>query len=100
VERLSFRLNLVDAARPIEQQLKIWRSQQLGCPVERFIKTQFDPRSRAIELTGNYHGVCTVTYYDSYLQQRLLGLAYTCVSSRFTLVSAKLDVAVDCHHPG
>ncbi|MBC8447670.1 MAG: helix-turn-helix transcriptional regulator [Chloroflexi bacterium] len=81
--RLSFRLNLVESARPIEQQLKLWWSQQLECSLNRFIKTQFDPRSRAAQLTGNYHGVCTVTYYDTYLQQRLLGLAYAYMRSRF-----------------
>jgi len=89
MERLSFRLNLVEAARPIEQQLKLWWSQQLGCPLNRFIKTQFDPRSRTAELTGDYHGVCTVTYYDTYLQQRLLGLAHAYIRSRFAPEGSK-----------
>lgn len=82
VQRLSFRLNLVEAARPFEQELKLWWSQQLACPLARFIKTQFDPRSRARQLTGDYHGVCTVTYNDTYLQQRLLGLAHAYLESR------------------
>jgi hypothetical protein len=50
-------------------------SEQVGYPVDQFLKTQFDSRSRVAELTGDYHGVCTVTYHDTYLQQRLLGLA-------------------------
>lgn len=83
VLRLSLRLNLVEAARPVEEQLKLWWSQTLGIPAEQFTKTQFDRRSKAVELTGDYHGVCTVTYCDTYLQQRLLGLAYTYVRSGF-----------------
>ena len=79
--RLSFRLNLVEAARPIEQQLKLWWSQELKCSLDQFIKTQFDRRSRGTELTGDYHGVCTVTYYDTYLQQHLLGMAHAYVCS-------------------
>ncbi len=79
--RLSFRLNLVEAARPIEQQLKLWWSRELKCSLDQFIKTQFDRRSRRTELTGDYHGVCTVTYYDTYLQQHLLGMAHAYVCS-------------------
>ncbi len=82
MQRLSFRLNLVEAARPMEQALKLWWSQQLGCSLERFTKTQFDPRSRATELTDDYRGVCTVTCYDTALQQRLLGIAEAYLNSR------------------
>lgn len=84
--RISFRLNLAEAARPMEQELKLWWSQQLGCSLDRFTKTQFDPRSRVTELTSDYRGVCTVTYYDTALQQRLLGIANAYVHSRFTAV--------------
>lgn len=73
--RLSFRLNLVAIARPQEEALRIWWSEQLGYGSDQFLKTQFDTRSAATELTGDYHGVCTATYHDTYLQQRLLGLA-------------------------
>ena len=61
--------------RAKEEQFLLWWSEQVGYPVGQFLKTQFDSRSKAAELTGDYHGVCTVTYHDTYLQQRLLGLA-------------------------
>ena len=76
-DRVSFRLNLVEVARPLEKELIAWWRQQLNCTPESFRKTQFDARSRATQLTGNYHGVCTLSYNDVYLQQRFLGLART-----------------------
>jgi len=82
VTRLSLRLNLVEAARPVEQKLQLWWSQQLACPLDRFTKTQFDPRSRATKLTDDYRGVCTVTYFDTYLQLHLLGLAHAYMRTR------------------
>lgn len=75
--RLSFRLNLVELARSLEPQLRAFWCQQLGCLPSQFLKTQFDRRSNANAISPDYHGVCTVTYHDTYLQQRLLGLAYT-----------------------
>ena len=72
---LSARLNLVEAARSIESELKLWWSSHLGIPLERFVKSQFDPRNGALALTHDYHGVCTVILGNTYLQQRLLGLA-------------------------
>ncbi len=73
--RLSARLNLVEAARSIESELKLWWSSHLGIPLERFVKSQFDPRNGSLVLTHDYHGVCTVILGNTYLQQRLLGLA-------------------------
>ncbi len=75
--RLSFRLNLIESARPLEQQLQSFWCQQLDCPPGQFLKAQFDRRSGVSAITADYHGVCTVTYHDTTLQQRLLGLAYT-----------------------
>jgi len=80
--RLSLRLNLVDAARPVESQLRMWWSRQLDCSPDQFTKTQFDSRSRASRLTGDYRGVCTVTYHNTYLQQRLIGLGNAYIQSR------------------
>jgi hypothetical protein len=48
------------------------------------LKAQFDRRSGASTITADYHGVCTVTYHDTYLQQRLLGLAYTYIGIQST----------------
>lgn len=75
VFRLSARLNLVEAARSVEHELKLWWSSELDIPLERFVRSQFDARSGALVLTHDYHGVCTVILGDTYLQQRLLGLA-------------------------
>lgn len=83
--RLSFRLTLVAAARPDEKRLIKWWAQELGYGPERFGKTQFDKRSSGSQVTDNYHGVCTVTYGDTYLQQRLLGFAHAYITSRDAL---------------
>lgn len=88
-ERLSFRLNLVEAARPLEQRLLQWWSRELGCPQEQFIKTQFDVRSHRTQVTEDYHGVCTITYHSTYLQERLLGLAYAYIQSRASMPDAE-----------
>ncbi len=95
-DRLSFRLNLVEAARPQEEFLKAWWSKQLGCSTDRFLKTQFDARSTATTLTEDYRGVCTVTYHDTYLQQRLLGLADAYLKSQGTSSSAEEQKNRDC----
>jgi transcriptional regulator with XRE-family HTH domain len=87
--RLSFRLNLVEAARPHEDVFRVWWVEQLACAAEQFLKTQFDARSKATELTGDYRGVCTVTYHDTYLQQRLLGLADSYLKSRCESIGAE-----------
>ena len=81
-QRVSFRLNLVEAARPREKEFKEWWSRKLEFDQEQFRKTQYDSRSRATQVTGNYHGVCTLTYNDTYLQQRILGLGQTYINSK------------------
>lgn len=75
--RLSFRLNLAATARSAESTHIDWWCRQLNCRREQFRKTQFDPRSRRTETTTDYHGVCTVNYDDTYLQERVLSLART-----------------------
>jgi hypothetical protein len=80
--RLSYRLNLVEAARSREEHLLEWWCQQLDANRGCFHKTQYDARSNARRVTEDYHGVCTVTYSDTYLQQRILGIAYTYICSK------------------
>jgi len=82
--RLSFRLNLIEAARSLEKQIQSFWCQQLNCPAAQFLKAQFDRRSVASTVSADYRGVCTVTYHDTYLQQRLLGLAYAYIGARST----------------
>lgn len=48
----------------------------------RFQKTTYDQRPRDVELTHDYHGVGSVRYLDTYLQQRILGLAQAYLASR------------------
>ncbi|MBN1814188.1 MAG: helix-turn-helix transcriptional regulator [Anaerolineae bacterium] len=81
-ERLSFRLNLVEAARPLERRLLQWWAKELDCSQQQFIKTQYDVRSSRTQVTEDYYGVCTITYNNTYLQQRILGLAHAYVQSR------------------
>jgi transcriptional regulator with XRE-family HTH domain len=71
---MTLRLNLVEAARPYENQMKQWWAEQLHCTISQFIKSQFDKRSQSQKLTGDYHGVCTITYNDTYLYERLVGV--------------------------
>ena len=78
--RLCFRLNLINAAYPLEDDFISWWKKELCYPNARFIKTQYDPRSRKRSVTDDYHGVCTLTYYDTYLQQRIISLANTYIS--------------------
>jgi transcriptional regulator with XRE-family HTH domain len=80
--RLSLRLNLVEAARPIEAQLLAWWSQQLEIELHLFHKTQFDGRQERRPLTEDYHGVCTVNYNDALLQQRILSVAGTYIANQ------------------
>lgn len=71
---ISLRLNLIELARPIEFDMIVWWAEILGCKVGQFKKTQYDMRSNASNLTDEYHGVCTVTYNDTYLYERLTGV--------------------------
>jgi transcriptional regulator with XRE-family HTH domain len=78
--RLSFRVNLIKAARPFENDFILWWKNALSYPNARFLKTQYDSRSHKEEISKDYHGVCTLTYHDTYLQQRILTLAYTYIA--------------------
>lgn len=71
---MSLRLNLIEIARPLESQMIDWWSSELTCMPTQFSKTQFDSRSKSTNITGEYHGVCTITYNDTYLYERLKGL--------------------------
>lgn len=75
--RISFRLNLVEGARALEEEYKVWWCTELGCRLERFTKSQFDTRKPASAITGNYRGVCTISINDTRLQHRIFGLAWT-----------------------
>jgi transposase-like protein len=78
--RLSFRLNIVDIARLYEKEYIDWWKNEIRYPNGRFLKTQFDIRSRAQVITPGYHGVCTITYCDTYLQQKILSIAYSYIA--------------------
>ena len=71
---MSLRLNIIELARPLESQMIDWWAEQLSCSQSQFIKTQFDQRSKHTEITGNYRGVCSITYNDTYLYERLTGV--------------------------
>lgn len=88
-ERISLRLNLVEAARTVEQKLIRWWARKLDCSEEQFNKTQFDTRSHQTKVTEDSHGVCTITHYSTYLQERILGLAQAYVQSRISTGDAK-----------
>ena len=79
---MTLRLNLVELARPLEAEMKFWWAEQLRCSTSQFIKSQYDPRSQNAELTGDYHGVCTITYNDTYLYERLVGVYSTYVGGK------------------
>jgi transcriptional regulator with XRE-family HTH domain len=81
-EDVTFRLNLVEAARLVETSMIAWWAEQLSTSPEQFRKTQFDDRSKYSEIRGDYHGVCTITYNDTYLFHRLVGVYSTYVQSR------------------
>jgi hypothetical protein len=84
-KRLGYRLNLVPAAQKIEADLVRWWARELQISPGDFDKTQYDNRSRATQLTGTYHGICTITYADTFLQQRLIGLAQSYTSATSTV---------------
>jgi transcriptional regulator with XRE-family HTH domain len=71
---IVLRLNLIEAARPLESEMIEWWADALGCTVNQFQKTQFDGRSRSTHITEDYRGVGTVTYADTYLFERLMGV--------------------------
>lgn len=71
---MSLRLNIIEAARASELELIAWWAEQLSCSPGQFQKTQFEQRSRHNKVTGNYRGVCTITYNDTYLFKRLTGV--------------------------
>jgi transcriptional regulator with XRE-family HTH domain len=71
---MSFRLNLIEAAHPLENQMINWWAEQLSCSPDQFTKTQFDKRSKHTNVTEDYRGVCTITYNDTYLYERLTGV--------------------------
>ncbi len=79
---VSLRLNLIELARPLEKQMLEWWAFQLFCSTTQFAKTQFDPRSKRTEITGDYHGVCSITYNDTYLYERLTGVYSAYISQR------------------
>jgi len=78
---MSLRLNLIEAARPLESEMIEFWADALGCAVNQFQKTQFDGRSRSTHITADYRGVCTITYGDTYLLERLMGV-YSAYFSR------------------
>ncbi len=75
--RMSFRLNLIEAARPMESRMIVWWAEQLSCSPAQFRKTQFDQRSKHTAITDDCHGVCTVTYNDTYLYEHLVGIYFS-----------------------
>jgi transcriptional regulator with XRE-family HTH domain len=74
---MSLRLNLIELAKPRETEMIKWWANVLDCAVTQFQKTQFDTRSKYKNITENYHGVCTITYSDTYLFERITGVYST-----------------------
>ncbi len=81
-ESLACRLNLVEAAKPIEGELIAWWANTLRCSPEQFQKNQYDTRSRYVHLTSDYRGVCTITCNDTYLFCRISGIITTYLKTR------------------
>jgi transcriptional regulator with XRE-family HTH domain len=79
---MSLRLNLIEVARPLESEMIAWWADVLGCHIDQFQKTQFDGRSKATHMTESYRGVCTITYGDTYLFERLTGVYSTYFSRK------------------
>jgi transposase-like protein len=71
---MSLRVNLIEVVRPLELQMVEWWAEQLNCSLHQFQKTQFDQRSKYKQITDGYHGVCSITYNDTYLYERLIGV--------------------------
>jgi len=81
-DRISCRVHLVEAARVREAEIIGWWMTQLCVQSQQFQQTTYDRRRREVELTEDYHGVCLITHHDTYLQQRILGLADAFIRSR------------------
>ncbi len=75
--RLSCRLHLINAARDQEWAFIRWWSEKINVNVSQFGPSAYDRRSKATHITDDYRGVCVVTYCDTYILQRILGLART-----------------------
>ena len=78
---MTCRLHLIVAAEHLEPVLRAWWAHQLGISLDRFQPTTYDRRPRDTTLTDDYHGVCEVLRLDTYLQQRILGVAYGYLAS-------------------
>ena len=50
---------------------KTFWSQILSVPLNKFGKTQFDKRTQGSKTWKDYHGVCSVYYYDAKIEKRL-----------------------------
>lgn len=74
--KIICRLHLIVAAEHLEEELQRWWASELNMSQEQFQSTTYDRRPREVILTENYHGVCSVLYLDTALQQRILGVAY------------------------
>ncbi len=77
--RLALSLRLIPAARFIESHLMSWWASELDVSLNSFRKTTYDKRSKAWHVDSDYHGVCRVSYADTYLQLRILAIAKTCI---------------------
>jgi transcriptional regulator with XRE-family HTH domain len=73
--KIKVNLHLIQSARTLESKIMEWWSMALNWPAEHFAKTQYDRRKTVSKVTNSYHGVCIATVYDTYLQERILGLA-------------------------
>ncbi len=82
LDMLTFRLNLIPAAQLFETDYQTWWLKVLGVSKGRFLKTQYDRRSKDQHISDDYHGVFTITLNQTLLQQRLLGIAYCYIETR------------------
>lgn len=57
------------------KELEAYWSLLLKIPKRQFYKTQIDKRTKNKRTFPNYKGVCTVYYFDSYLQRRLIAIS-------------------------
>jgi len=74
--KIIYRLQLIFAAEHLEEELRIWWSNELAVPLVQFQATTYDRRPREVILTQDYHGVCSVLCLNTALQQRILGVAH------------------------
>ena len=75
-------------------ELRAWWATRLGMPLTRFEKTCYDKRPREVNLTEDYHGVCILRCLDTYLQQRILGLAHSYLESATSVWVQKSSLAI------